>query len=227
MAAWQYLNNCHVFTPTVEEAASVIDLGAAIDATYLTAADAGAADGKRSAALIALGNDLELVEGVFSSTGTVFTIDTVHFAIIAATLYTDGTKMDLDGSASVLFTTPGARLDKFAGVDIPNVWTAPQKQTPATLADATAWDGAAYAFLKASVSGSDFDIANPSALVAEQMYAIRVDYASANTVSFGTDFKGPIDTPTGTSGAVDWFFFFSNAAGDALEYLGASLDAGA
>lgn len=105
-------------------------------------------------------------------------------------------------------------------------FTKPQKLSTTALTHNTAWDGANANHLTATVSGSSFTVANPSAQTADVYYHLFVTYSTSHSLAWGTNFKGVSSvTPTATSGAYDHFVFRSN--GTNLMLVGYSLNIGA
>lgn len=107
-----------------------------------------------------------------------------------------------------------------------NIFTKPQTSAVLSLSSNTVWDGTDKQHLTVSVNGSTFIIANPSAQTNGAYYAFFVTYVTANTISFGTAFKGIADvSPSATAGAYDHYTFRSN--GTYLMLVGASYNIGA
>ncbi len=108
-------------------------------------------------------------------------------------------------------------------------FTRPQKAGTLALASGAAWDGSLATgaqHITVSVNGSTFTVANPSAQADGVIYLVAVNFVTANTIAWGSAFKGLAGiTPTGTAGATDAFFFRSN--GTNLVRVGYSLNGGA
>lgn len=99
MAASDVFNRVAFFTATTGTGS--IAVGAAISSVFFTPAQAGVANGKPVTMLILDGGDVELVKGVYSTSGPTVTRATVIASKIGGTVGTD--KLDLTGNAVVRF----------------------------------------------------------------------------------------------------------------------------
>lgn len=109
-----------------------------------------------------------------------------------------------------------------------NTYTKPQRPTFTALTSGAGFDASATQWVNASPNGSSFTISNPSNLLADTFYVVRITYTTSHGISWGANFKGvSAITPTATAGAVDTFTFLSNSAGTALNLVGYTLNGGA
>jgi hypothetical protein len=135
-----FLNRAKMTTST--EGTGTITLLAAVT-KYQTWAAAGAIDGKRYAYVIEDGNDWEIGEGVYSSSGPTLTREVAESS-------NSGSALDLSGNAQV-FNTP---LAKDIGVSLPGGMTKDPKLLP--VFDGTSQTIVYNASISATASSADF-----------------------------------------------------------------------
>ena len=104
-----------------------------------------------------------------------------------------------------------------------NAWSAPQLVTESALTTATAWDGDVVQNLTVTVSGANFDIANPSPVPAAGGFVnIKVVYSSAHIINWGNKYKGLTGITGSGNGKTDNYSFRSD--GTNLHCTGSKLD---
>jgi hypothetical protein len=93
---------------TATTGTGTVTLGTAVSGLWLTPSEAGAANGDEVTYVITEGSDFELGRGIYTSSGTTLSRDTVLVSKIGGTVGTS--KMNLAGDATVVFTAAAEDL---------------------------------------------------------------------------------------------------------------------
>lgn len=194
------LNRAKMTTATT--GTGTVTLGIAVTA-FLTFAEAGAANATVYSYVIEDGNDVEFGIGTYTSSGTLFSRDTVTGSKIGGTAGTS--KINLSGSAIIAITPLAADIVTPTGTQTLSNKTLDGATLPVTYSDDGAGEGPVANLLRNSASPAASDIIGALALQGKD--------SGGNTDTYAKLFAQIVDA---TSGSEDGLLGFQTAIAGAL-----------